>query len=162
MAQMALLIDTGREITRDEAMSIIEQNQKQGLVLQPSNTEKVEFICSCCGCCCGMLDVHKNIPKPLDFWASNYHAVVDTNTCEGCGTCEEWCQVSAVSISENEQQAVVDLNRCLGCGVCVSNCPTESIQKAFLLCISAIDTIEKCVICIRCTKPLRGSFNFFV
>jgi len=47
MAQMALPIDTGREITRDEAMSIIEQNQKQGLVLQPSNTEKVEFILIC-------------------------------------------------------------------------------------------------------------------
>ena len=86
-------------------MSIIEQNQKQGLVLQPSNTEKADFICSCCGCCCGMLDVHKNIPKPLDFWASNFQAVVDTNTCEGCGTCEEWCQVGAVSVSESKQQA---------------------------------------------------------
>jgi electron transport complex protein RnfB len=128
MAQMVLLGGTGREITRDEAMSIIEQNQKQGLVLQPSNTEKAEFICSCCGCCCGMLEVHKNIPKPLDFWASNFQAVVDANTCEGCGTCEQWCQVGAVSVSENKQIAVVDLNRCLGCGVCVSNCPTESIS----------------------------------
>jgi Pyruvate/2-oxoacid:ferredoxin oxidoreductase delta subunit len=128
MAQMVLLRGTGREITRDEAMSIIEQNQKQGLVLQPSNTEKAEFICSCCGCCCGMLDAHKKIPKPLEFWASNFHAVVDTNTCEGCGTCEQSCQVGAVSVSENKQQAVVDLNRCLGCGVCVSNCPTESIS----------------------------------
>jgi len=53
---------------------------------------------------------------------------VDTNTCEGCGTCEEWCQVGAVRVPENKQQAVVDLNRCLGCGVCVSNCPTESIS----------------------------------
>jgi Pyruvate/2-oxoacid:ferredoxin oxidoreductase delta subunit len=128
MAQMVLIGGTGREITRDEAMSIIEENQKQGLILQPSNTEKAEFICSCCGCCCGMLDVHKNIPKPLDFWASNFQAEVDKNTCEGCGTCEEWCQVGAVSVSESKQQAVVDLNRCLGCGVCVSNCPTESIS----------------------------------
>ena len=128
MAQMVLLSGTGRQISRDEAMSIIDQNQKQGLVLQPSNTEKADFICSCCGCCCEMLDVHKNIPKPLDFWASNFQAEVDTNTCEGCGTCEEWCQVGAVSVYENKQQAVVDLNRCLGCGVCVSNCPTESIS----------------------------------
>ena len=128
MARMVMLSGTGREITRDEAMSIIEQNQKQGLVLQPSNTEKAEFICSCCGCCCGVLGVHKNIPKPLDFWASNFYALVDMNTCEGCGTCEEWCQVGAVIVSENNQQAVVDLNRCLGCGVCVSNCPTESIS----------------------------------
>lgn len=128
MAQMSLQCGMGREITRDEAMSIIEENQKQGLVLQPSNTEKAEFICSCCGCCCGVLDFHRNIPKPLDYWASNFQAVVDTNTCEGCGTCEQWCQVGAVSVSENNQQAIVDLNRCLGCGVCVSNCPTDSIS----------------------------------
>ena len=128
MAQMTLANDVGRKITRDEAMSIIEQNQKEGLVLQSSNTKKAEFICSCCGCCCGMLDMHKNLPKPLDFWATNFHAIVDKNTCEGCGNCEESCQVGAVSVSEKEEYAVVNLDRCLGCGVCVSNCPTESIS----------------------------------
>ncbi|MFH1934476.1 MAG: 4Fe-4S dicluster-binding protein [Pseudomonadota bacterium] len=128
MAQMVLASDVGREINRDEAMSIIEQNQNEGLVLQPSNTKLPEFICSCCGCCCGMLTLHKNLPKPLDFWATNYHAVVDKNTCEGCGNCEESCQVGAVSVSEKKQYAVVNLDRCLGCGVCVSNCPTESIS----------------------------------
>jgi len=128
IAQMALASDVGRKITRDEAMPIIEQSQKEGLVLQPSNTKKAEFICSCCGCCCGMLDLHKNLPKPLDFWATNFHAVVDKQTCEGCGNCEESCQVGAVSVSEKEPYAVVNLDRCLGCGVCVSNCPTESIS----------------------------------
>ncbi|MEE8432821.1 MAG: 4Fe-4S ferredoxin, partial [Candidatus Desulfatibia sp.] len=87
MAQMALASNVGRKITRDEAMSIIEQNQKEGLVLQPSNTKIAEFICSCCGCCCGMLGLHKNLPKPLDFWATNFHAVVDKKTCQGCGNC---------------------------------------------------------------------------
>jgi electron transport complex protein RnfB len=128
MAQMALANDVGRKITKDEAMSMIEQNQKEGLVLQPSNTKIAEFICSCCGCCCGMLDLHKNLPKPLDFWATNFHAVVDKKTCEGCGNCEESCQVDAVSVSEKEPYAVVNLDRCLGCGVCVSDCPTESIS----------------------------------
>ena len=128
IAQAVLQSGIGREITRDEALSIIKQNQKQGLVLQPSNTGKAEFICSCCGCCCGMLGAHKSIPKPLDFWASNFQAIVDTNTCNGCGTCRKWCQVGAVSVSENNQQAVVDLNRCIGCGVCVSHCTTESIS----------------------------------
>ncbi len=127
IAQMVLLGGTGREITRDEAMSIIEQNQKQGLVLQPSNTEKAEFICSCCGCCCGMLGIHKILPKPLDFWATNLHAVVNSDTCEGCGACEKRCQVGAVSAPEKKQAAVVDLDRCLGCGVCVPGCPTQSI-----------------------------------
>jgi Pyruvate/2-oxoacid:ferredoxin oxidoreductase delta subunit len=128
MAQMVLASDVGREINRDEARSIIEQNQKEGLVLQPSNTKLPEFICSCCGCCCGMLTLHKNLPKPLNFWATNFHAVVDKNTCEGCGNCEESCQVGAVSVSEEDRYAVVNLDRCLGCGVCVSNCPTGSIS----------------------------------
>ena len=128
IGQVVLQSGIGREIAGDEAMSIIEQNQKQGLVLQPSNTEKAEFICSCCGCCCGMLGVQKTLPKPLDFWASNFHAVVDTSKCEGCGACEKRCQVGAVHIPEKKQHAVVDLNRCVGCGVCVSTCPTGSIS----------------------------------
>ncbi len=128
MAQMVLASDVGRKITRDDAISIIEQNQKEGLVLQPSNTARAEFICSCCGCCCGMLNLHKNLPKPLDFWATNFHAAVDKNTCEGCGNCEESCQIGAVKVYEKEKVAVVNRDRCFGCGVCVSNCPTGSIS----------------------------------
>jgi len=127
MARMELQSGAGREITKDEAMSIIEKNQKLGLVLQPSNTQKAEFICSCCGCCCGMLRTHKILPKPLDFWASNFYAKVDRDTCEGCGACEKRCQVNAVRIAEKKQPAAVNLDRCLGCGVCVPSCPTQSI-----------------------------------
>ena len=128
MAKTALLCGIGREISRDEAVLIIEQNQKQGLVLQPSNTEKAESICSCCGCCCGMLSIQRLLPKPLDYWASNFHAVVDMNICDGCGVCEKRCQVSAVHISEKSKIAAVDLNRCIGCGLCVSTCHREAIS----------------------------------
>ena len=72
--------------------------------------------------------MHKTLPKPIDYWATNYFAVVDPNTCEGCGKCERSCQVDAVKVSENEKSAVVNLDRCIGCGICVSNCPTESIS----------------------------------
>jgi Na+-translocating ferredoxin:NAD+ oxidoreductase subunit B len=130
MGRMALLSAAGREISRDEAISIIEQNQKQGLVLQPSNTEKAEFICSCCGCCCGMLRIQKNLPKPLDFWSANYYATVDRMSCESCGACVKRCQVGAVSIAKKKQPAVVNLDRCIGCGVCVPACPVQSISLA--------------------------------
>jgi len=131
MAQATLRSGIGREITLDESISILEQNQKQGLVLQPSNTEKAEFICSCCGCCCGMLGMHKKLPKPVDFWASNFYAVVDADVCNGCGNCEKRCQVGAVRVSEKKQQAAIDLNRCIGCGVCIPTCPDKamSLQK---------------------------------
>ncbi|CAB1056939.1 Uncharacterized di-4Fe-4S ferredoxin domain-containing protein, Dalk_0169 type [Olavius sp. associated proteobacterium Delta 1] len=130
MARMARLSHIGREIPRDEAISIIEQNQKQGLVLQPSNTEEAEFICSCCGCCCGMLRIQNILPKPLDFWASNFYAAVNRNTCEGCGVCAKRCQVGAVSHSAKNQPAVVNQDRCIGCGVCVPACPAQSITLA--------------------------------
>ena len=128
MAESVLLSDNGREISREEALSIIEQNQKEGLILQPSNTATGGSICSCCGCCCGMLSIHRSIPKPLDYWTSNFYAMVESDLCNGCGVCEKRCQVGAVSVSEKGKIAVVDLNRCIGCGLCVSACPKKAIS----------------------------------
>ena len=127
-ARMVLLSGSGREIDRSQAVSIIEQNQKQGLVLQPSNTRKADFICSCCGCCCGMLGLHRSLPKPVDFWVSNFYAAVDPGTCNGCGICEKNCQVAAVRVSSKKETAVVDRTRCIGCGVCVTACPVEALS----------------------------------
>ncbi len=128
MAASALMSGSAGEITREEAIAIIEQNQKEGLVLQPSNTEHADFICSCCGCCCGMLAMHKMLPRPLDFWAANFHAVVDVNLCDGCGACAKRCQVGAVSVAAKKQPAAVALNRCLGCGLCVTACPKKAMS----------------------------------
>ncbi len=127
IAQMMLTHGVGRENQRDEALAIIEENQKEGLVLQPSNTEKMEFICSCCGCCCGMLEAHRRMPKPVDFWASNFQARVDANACTGCGVCETHCQVDAVRVSPKTGKAAVNPHRCIGCGLCTPACPTQAI-----------------------------------
>ena len=127
LAQMSINNNVGREITKDAAISIIEQNQKEGLVIQPSNTKKAEFICSCCGCCCGMLRAHRSLPLPLEFWATNFYAVVDRNACIGCGACQKACQVNAITANERVKHAFVESNRCLGCGLCVVNCPKNAI-----------------------------------
>jgi len=128
LAQACLRNGVGREVTREEGMAILEKNQKQGLVLQPSNTQKAEFICSCCGCCCGMLGMHKSLPRPVDFWASNFYAMVDTGKCDGCGNCEKRCQVGAAKVSEKMRKSLVNRNRCIGCGLCVSTCPNDAIS----------------------------------
>ena len=127
MAEMSLASKIGRKISKDEAISIIDKNQEEGLILQPSNTKKAEFLCSCCGCCCGVLNMHKHLPKPLNYWAANYFAVVNHESCLGCGLCEDLCQVDSIKVSDRQQIAIIDLDRCLGCGNCVRKCPSESI-----------------------------------
>jgi Na+-translocating ferredoxin:NAD+ oxidoreductase subunit B len=127
LAEAALRNGIGRQISRDESLPILEKNQKEGLVLQPSNSEKAEFICSCCGCCCGMLGMQKTLPKPVDFWASNFYAVVAADACNGCGACERRCQVGAARVSAPDGKARIDLNRCIGCGVCVPTCPEKAL-----------------------------------
>ena len=118
----------GREVTKEEALEISRQSEEEGLIFQPSNSRKPEFICACCGCCCGMLRLHKALPKPVDFWASNYHASVEAEACTGCETCVERCQVGEVTLEEKLGVAKVDLDRCIGCGHCVPSCPSGALS----------------------------------
>lgn len=127
-AKLAVESGIARQITKEEALEIQRQNQADGLVLQPSNDQKIDFICACCGCCCGMLSLNKRLPKPVEFWASNYFASVIAEQCNGCGTCVETCQVDAITIDAKSEVSVVNLNRCLGCGNCVAACPTEAMS----------------------------------
>ncbi len=127
-AKLAIERDLFREITREEALEIARLNQADGLVLQPSNTQKIEFICACCGCCCGMLGTLKSLPKPVDFWATNYYATVDTEDCNGCADCVETCQMGAIALADGPGISQVDLDRCIGCGNCVATCPTGAVS----------------------------------
>lgn len=118
----------GRSISKEEALDILQKNQEEGLILQPSNTQEPEAICSCCGCCCGLLKIHKMIPNPVSHWATNFFAEVDAELCSGCGECEERCQVDAMKLDDERMAATVDLTRCLGCGLCVAVCPESAIE----------------------------------
>ena len=127
IAQTVLEGGNGRAIDRHEALTTLRANQKDGLVLQPSNTEESAFICSCCGCCCGMLQLHRSLPRPVDFWSTNFYARVDPLSCNGCGICQGRCQVDAVVVAPGKPPARVDTNRCIGCGQCVDACPQQAI-----------------------------------
>ncbi len=122
-----------REISREEALALLQQNEDDGLVLQPANAQKPEFVCSCCGCCCGMLSFQKFLPHPLDFWTSNYYAEIDFDKCLHCGKCVARCQVKAVTLAgregkNEEKKAKINLSRCIGCGLCVPTCPAKAIK----------------------------------
>jgi len=128
MAKMVLRRKHCREVTREVVLTILEQNEEDGLVLQPANTRQPDFVCSCCGCCCGMLSYQKFLPHPVDFWSSNYYAEVSAEACSQCGTCVSRCQVSAVTLTGPSGEAKIDLSRCIGCGLCVPTCPSKAIR----------------------------------
>jgi ferredoxin len=115
----------GREISREELIEIINKSEQEGLVLQPSNSEKIYFVCSCCGCCCGFLRGKGSLPKPVEFFTTNFHSQVDHGLCSQCGTCVDLCQMKALSFEDDLLS--INLDRCIGCGVCVANCPEEAI-----------------------------------
>jgi len=123
-AQSFLEKGIGRVISKDDMFSLLEKFEEKGFVVQPENNRKPEFVCFCCGCCCGVLNMIKKFPKPAEMYESNYYASVDADTCAGCGTCTKRCQMGAISMQD--EKAVVDINRCIGCGLCTSTCKTGS------------------------------------
>lgn len=116
----------GRVIDHEEALRVLQQAEEAGLVLQPSNAQKVENICTCCGCCCQILKNLKRLPNPAEFVASNYYAVVDEQQCIGCEVCLGRCQMGAISVEEGT--ARIDRRYCIGCGLCVPTCDSQAIQ----------------------------------
>lgn len=129
MAAMVLRRNLGREVSRAQVLAILQQNEDDGLVLQPANTRKPDFVCSCCGCCCGMLSLQKSLPHPVDFWTCNFSAEINVQLCAHCGKCVSRCQVDAVTLPRSKKgPARINLSRCIGCGLCVSTCPSDAVR----------------------------------
>jgi NAD-dependent dihydropyrimidine dehydrogenase PreA subunit len=115
----------GRESSKDEIIQMLKDANEHGLVLQPGNSQQVDFICCCCGCCCGVLRTLKKMPRPIEYISTPFSVEANQETCEGCGLCEERCQMEALQLIDDKVS--LDLDRCIGCGLCVSTCPTESL-----------------------------------
>lgn len=116
----------GRPISQTEALKILDEAENQGLVLQPSNSQKVMNICLCCGCCCGVLKNLKRLPNPARYAASNYFAESDPDLCIGCGACIDRCQMGAIEMKGDTVE--VNSAYCIGCGLCVPTCTVAAMR----------------------------------
>jgi electron transport complex protein RnfB len=125
-AKISVRTGRARSISMDEALAILHRAEEVGLVLQPANARKALFICTCCGCCCGVLRGLKRHPEPATLVSSPFVASLNTDACKGCGLCVKRCQMEAIHVTD--KKAALHLNRCIGCGLCVSTCPTESLS----------------------------------
>ncbi|MFZ2632191.1 MAG: 4Fe-4S dicluster domain-containing protein [Desulfosalsimonadaceae bacterium] len=122
----------GRPIETIEALEILAQNEKEGLVLMPSNTREAQFVCSCCSCCCACLEGVSLLAKPSEFVKNNYHAVLNAEKCTGCGKCAKKCKTAAIGLKPEKagkkiHATGIDTNRCIGCGVCVASCKSGAL-----------------------------------
>ena len=73
-----------------------------------------------------MLSTVKKLPRPAEYFDTNYYAAVEEELCTECGTCGDRCQMDAITYPEG--LAVVKVSSCIGCGLCITTCPTEAIQ----------------------------------
>jgi ferredoxin len=115
----------GRPASRDEVLALLHQADRAGLVIQPSNSKRAGWICCCCGCCCGVLRTLRRAPRPALLVATPFVAVMEANSCNGCGTCLKRCQMDA--FTREADTIRLDPQRCIGCGLCVSTCPTKAL-----------------------------------
>ncbi len=121
----------GRYVRAEEAVEIVRKNLELApFVIQIGNTQSFGaaggVMCMCCGDCCQMLRSIKMQPKPSESVKSNYHAIVNQETCEACGACVNRCQMEAISI--NDGKAKINYDRCIGCGNCIVACAMKAVD----------------------------------
>jgi ferredoxin len=124
----AMMTEKGiaRSVSKEEMLGLLEQADREGLVLEPQNTQEPMFVCCCCGCCCGVLTTAKKWPRPADFFQTDFVAQVDGERCSLCGVCATRCQMDAI-VADSEPVKVAE-ERCIGCGLCVTTCPSEAMS----------------------------------
>ena len=126
-AQMYIDQGWAKKVSKADAFAFIEKNMEEGLVFQITNTIKDPYvICSCCTCCCGVLDDLKGFPRAVDYIHSSYYAEIDGDICMSCQTCVDRCPMGAIKMRKGI--AKVLLRKCIGCGNCVPICPEEAIK----------------------------------
>jgi MinD superfamily P-loop ATPase len=59
------------------------------------------------------------------FWGGSF-AAIDTEICQGCGTCTDVCRFDAVDLIDGDYQ--IDPIRCEGCAACYYQCPVGAIS----------------------------------
>jgi Pyruvate/2-oxoacid:ferredoxin oxidoreductase delta subunit/predicted transcriptional regulator len=127
-ADYAIERGSGRQLTKQEAMEILEMCEQEGLVHVADNRRSLGMvICNCCGdCCINWTSLKYGANK---FAApSRFRATVAADECNACELCLDRCYFDALAVDDDSGVAVVDQENCMGCGLCTVVCPTDAIS----------------------------------
>ncbi len=118
----------GRKLTKEEAIAVLDETEKAGLVHMTRNvTDKLSFMCNCDRWHCGAVTGFLAQPKPGEFFNSGFEPKFDADACVACETCIDRCPAAALEMGSDDLP-VVDLDRCFGCAACATGCPSEAIS----------------------------------
>ncbi|MFZ0888981.1 MAG: 4Fe-4S binding protein [Candidatus Binataceae bacterium] len=119
---------TGRKLSREEALAMLEMCEEQGLVHVAENKQGVgHVICNCCSdCCINWTSLRTGVGKFAS--PSRFRAVIDSDRCNGCDKCVDRCIFDAMTLMLDGTFAVVDEDKCMGCGICRGACDLEAIS----------------------------------
>jgi len=131
-AKYVLEREVAREISREEALSMLNMCEDAGLVHQVTNASRgnnshgMPWICNCCTCCCVYLRAQITLGRKYAAVKSRYRAVVAPEFCNECDLCGDRCHFGALKMVNSKP--VIDEEKCFGCGLCASKCPTNAIR----------------------------------
>jgi len=157
MAEFVIDKGLAREISRDEAMHILQMSEKEGLVHMVDNTQgQVKHTCNCCGHYCWNVGIIRRRKIPRDqLMAVYFIRETELTECIGCGACADICPVDAV-VMDNDLPRV-NQDWCIGCGVCAVSCPADVIRIRRRIDISAPETFHELHRQIEKEKKMAGS-----
>ena len=126
----------GRRISKPEAIKLVKESADKGAIHQVGRLvplkdfkakHEVDIICNCCWDCCGVVGNYSR--GNLPFMLKSYYVseMPDSDKCNGCGVCEQYCSVRAIALDESGV-ARINADMCCGCGVCVVHCTEQAIR----------------------------------
>jgi NADPH-dependent glutamate synthase beta chain and related oxidoreductases len=90
----------GREISKEEAIEVLNKVEEAGLVHTVFATEGYDtssYICNCCGCSCSGFRLMRQFGGGA-ISQSNFRAAIDSEKCVACGACVDVCPQNAIKL----------------------------------------------------------------
>ncbi|MDP7640477.1 MAG: 4Fe-4S dicluster domain-containing protein, partial [Candidatus Hydrogenedentes bacterium] len=136
-AEYVLARGSGKKLSTQEALDLVDEVEKDGLIHLWSNSTAMTgmyFSCQCCEDCCISYVPMRVVDESIGHvWEkARFEAFIDQSKCDGCQDCVERCHFDAIDMVKpqafNEKKrtkklkAIIEPDKCWGCGVCVIGC----------------------------------------